>query len=286
MALTAEFDTSRDTKEFAKAPATIETTLNYIVDDGTKVFTITAGPGGQDVRSGGTPDPHRVVLHNGRPIAKNLDLEKHGFRFVRHDTKVADFYDEAEIKRVYYPEMEALIKAESGAKRVVVFDHTLRTADNALRESKKIREVVRRVHNDYTEWSGPQRVRDILPGEADELLNRRFAIIQVWRPIRHPVETNPLAMADARTLAPDDMIIAERRYPDRIGQTYAIRFNPAHKWFWFPRMRREEAYVFKVFDSEKDGRARWTAHTAFDDPTTPPNAHPRESIEIRTLAFF
>jgi hypothetical protein len=286
MALTAEFDTSRDTKEFAKAPATIETTLNYIVDDGTKVFTITAGPGGQDVRSGGTPDPHRVVLHNGRPIAKNLDLEKHGFRFVRHDTKVADFYDEAEIKRVYYPEMEALIKAESGAKRVVVFDHTLRTADNALRESKKIREVVRRVHNDYTEWSGPQRVRDILPGEADELLKRRFAIIQVWRPIRHPVETNPLAMADARTLAPDDMIIAERRYPDRIGQTYAIRFNPAHKWFWFPRIRREEAYVFKVFDSEKDGRARWTAHTAFDDPTTPPNAHPRESIEIRTLAFF
>jgi hypothetical protein len=286
MTLTAEFDTSRDTKEFAKAPATIETTLNYIVDDGTKVFTITAGPGGQDVRSGGTPDPHRVVLHNGRPIAKNLDLEKHGFRFVRHDTKVADFYDEAEIKRVYYPEMEALIKAESGAKRVVVFDHTLRTADNALRESKKIREVVRRVHNDYTEWSGPQRVRDILPGEADELLKRRFAIIQVWRPIRHPVETNPLAMADARTLAPDDMIIAERRYPDRIGQTYAIRFNPAHKWFWFPRIRREEAYVFKVFDSEKDGRARWTAHTAFDDPTTPPNAHPRESIEIRTLAFF
>jgi hypothetical protein len=286
MALTAEFDTSRDTKEFAKAPATIETTLNYIVDDGTKVFTITAGPGGQDVRSGGTPDPHRVVLHNGRPIAKNLDLEKHGFRFVRHDTKVADFYDEAEIKRVYYPEMEALIKAESGAKRVVVFDHTLRTADDELRESKKIREVVRRVHNDYTEWSGPQRVRDILPGEADELLKRRFAIIQVWRPIRHPVETNPLAMADARTLAPDDMIIAERRYPDRIGQTYAIRFNPAHKWFWFPRMRREEAYVFKVFDSAKDGRARWTAHTAFDDPTTPPNAHPRESIEIRTLAFF
>ena len=98
MALTAEFDAAQtskqDTKELAKAPATIETTLNYIVDDGTKVFTITAGPGGQDVRSGGTPDPHRVVLHNGRPIANDLNLEKHGFRFVRHDTKVADFYDE------------------------------------------------------------------------------------------------------------------------------------------------------------------------------------------------
>src|SRR5262245_26909354 len=133
----------------------IETTLNYIADDGSKIFTVTAGPGGQDVRSGGTPDARRVTIRNGR--GKPFELERAGFRFVRHDTKGKDFFDEAEIKRVYYPEMEALIKAESGAKRVVVFDHTLRTADDELRESKKIREVVRRVHNDYTEWSGPQR---------------------------------------------------------------------------------------------------------------------------------
>jgi hypothetical protein len=268
------------------APDTIEATLNYIADDGTKVFTVVATPGGSDARSGGTPDPRRVTIHNGRPHAQDFALERNGFRFLRHDTKVADFFDADEIKRIYYPEMEALIKAESGAKRVVVFDHTLRTADDEQREAKQIREVVRRVHNDYTEWSAPQRVRDILPDEADELLRRRFAIIQVWRPIRHPVETYPLAMADARTLAPNDMIVSERRAPGRIGQTYAIKYNPAHKWYWFPRMRREEAYVFKVFDSEKDGRARWTAHTAFEDPTTPPNARPRESIEIRTLAFF
>ena len=182
--------------------------------------------------------------------------------------------------------MEALIKAESGARRVVVFDHTLRTADDELRESKKIREVVRRVHNDYTEWSAPQRVRDLLPDEAEELLQRRFAIVQVWRPIRHPVETFPLAIADARTISDANMVISERRYPDRVGQTYAITYNPAHTWYWFPRMRREEAYVFKVFDSMKDGCARWTAHTAFEDPTTPPHAQPRESIEIRTMAFF
>ena len=282
MSLTAELGAARDNPE----PSTIEATLNYIVNDGNKVFTIVATPGGSDTRAGGTPDPRRVTIHNGRPHAGDFVLEREGFRFVRHDTGVKDFYDEAEIKRVYYPEMEALIKAQSGARRVVVFDHTLRTADDELRESKKIREVVRRVHNDYTEWSAPQRVRDILPDEAEELLKRRFAIIQVWRPIRHPVETYPLAMADARTLSPDDMVISERHAPGRIGQTYAISYNPEHKWFWFPRMRREEALVFKVFDSEKDGHARWTAHTAFDDPTTPPNARPRESIEIRTLAFF
>jgi hypothetical protein len=272
------------TAELEVAPDSIEATLNYIVDDGKPVFTIVAAPGGSDTRSGATPDPHRVTIHNGR--GKDFELDRNGFRFLRHDTKVADFYDEDEIRRVYYPEMVELIKAQSGAKRVVVFDHTLRTADDELRESKKIREVVRRVHNDYTEWSAPQRVRDILPDEAEELLKRRFAIIQTWRPIRYPVETYPLAMADAQTLSPSDMIISERRAADRIGQTYAIKYNPAHKWYWFPRMRREEAYVFKVFDSLKDGRARWTAHTAFEDPITPPHARPRESIEIRTMAFF
>jgi hypothetical protein len=272
--------------ELDVAPDTIEATLYYIVDDGSQIFTVVATPGGSDARSGGTTDPRRVLIHNGRPQAPDFALERDGFRFVRHDTKIADFFDEEAIKRVYYPEMVDLIKAESGAKRVVVFDHTLRTADKDMREAKKIREVVSRVHNDYTEWSAPQRVRDILPDEAEELLKRRFAIIQVWRPIRHPVETFPLAMADAQTLSPSDMIVSERRAPGRIGQTYAIKFNPKHQWYWFPRMRREEAYVFKVFDSEKDGRARWTAHTAFADPTSPPNAQPRESIEIRTMAFF
>jgi hypothetical protein len=275
-----------ESAELKRPPDQIEATLNYIVDDGSRVFTIVAGPGGTDTRSGGKPDPRRVTIHNGRLQATDFVLERNGFRFVRHDTKMKEFFDEDEIRRVYYPEMEALIKAESGARRVVVFDHTLRTADDESRESKKIREVVRRVHNDYTEWSAPQRVRDILPDEAEQLLQRRFAIIQVWRPIRYPVETYPLAMADAQTLSAADMIVSERRAPTRVGQTYAIKYNPAHKWYWFPHMRREEAYVFKVFDSMKDGRARWTAHTAFEDPTTPPHARPRESIEIRTMAFF
>ncbi len=270
--------------EMDTAPKTIEASLDYINNNGEKIFTETAAPGGTDTRSGGARDPHRVTIHNGRH--RDFVLDHDGFRFVPHDTRVKDFFNEAEVRSTYYAEMEALIKAETGAKRVVVFDHTLRTADDELRAQAKIREVVRRVHNDYTEWSAPQRVRDVLPDEADELLSRRFAIVQVWRPIRHPVETHPLAMCDAASLSLDDMVISERRYPNRIGQTYAITYNPAHDWYWFPRMRRDEAIVFKVFDSAKDGRARWSAHTAFDDPTTPPQARPRESIEIRTFAFF
>jgi hypothetical protein len=267
-------------------PDTIEATLNYHLDTGETPYTFTGGPGSTEMRSSATHDPHRVVIHNGRPVADRMTLERNGFHFRGHDTRMADFFDEAEITRVYYPEMEALIKVETGAARVVVFDHTLRTADDEIREAKKIREVVRRVHNDYTEWSGPQRVRDLLPQEAETLLQRRFAIVQVWRPIRYPVETFPLAICDAVSVDAEDFVVSERRYPNRVGQTYAITYNPAHHWYWFPHMRREEALVFKVFDSAKDGRARWTAHTAFDLPNPAPQARPRESIEIRTIAFF
>ena len=154
------------------------------------------------------------------------------------------------------------------------------------RETQKIRDVVRRVHNDYTEWSGPQRVREIMGEEAEELLRGRFAIIQVWRPINHPVECFPLAICDAQTVKPETLVVNERRYPGRIGQTYGITYDPGQRWYWFPHMRPDEALVFKVYESLKDGRARWTAHTAFEDPTSPPHARPRESIEIRTLAFF
>lgn len=275
-----------DTLEQQTAPSTIEATLNYVVNNGEKIFTYTGEPGSDDKQTSGTRDPHKVTIRNGRGFTGRFALERDGFHFVRHDTRIADFFNEDEVRRVYYPEMEALVKAEIGASRVVVFDHTLRTADDDERASRKIREPVSRVHNDYTEWSAPQRVRDLLPQEADDLLKRRFAIVQVWRAIRNPVETFPLAICDARSLSPDDLVVSERRYPNRVGQTYAITYNPEHAWYWFPLMRRNEALVFKVYDSLRDGRARWTAHTAFEDPTAPPDARPRESIEIRTLAFF
>jgi len=274
------------TAEADAEPAAVQATLNYIVRDGAKIFSYTGGPGSTEVKTGGTPDPRAVTIQNGRLRTDGFSLEQNGFRLVRHETQVKDFYDEDEIRRFYYPEMERLVREETGASRVVVFDHTLRTADDAEREARKIREVVARVHNDYTDWSARQRLRDVLPDEADALLARRFAIVQVWRPIRHPVETFPLAVCDAQSLSSSDLVISERRYPGRIGQTYAVAYNPSHRWYWFPRQRREEAIVFKVFDTEDDGRARFTAHTAFADPTAPDGARPRESIEVRTFAFF
>jgi hypothetical protein len=261
--------------------------IPYTVDTGETLVNETFGPNNiRRKRSGGMQVMQPMSVHDGRAVAAELSLERDGFVFVEHKTAVKDFFDKRELETVYYPEVEALIKKESGASRVVLFDHTLRSGSEDEREEKLVREPVLSAHNDYTEWSGPQRVRDLMGDEAEELLKRRFAIIQVWRAIGKPIETNPLAIANARSVAPEDWLVAERRYPNRVGQTYRLKHNPNHRWFYFPRMRRDEAIVFKVYDSEKDGRARFTAHTSFDDPTTPPGAPPRQSIEARALAFF
>jgi hypothetical protein len=260
--------------------------LAYTIDTGEKPVNETFGPNNIHRREAGLQEQRAVEIRNGRPQVPEFSLDVHGFAFREHRTAVRDFFDAEELKRVYYPEIERLVREVSGAVRVVPFDHTLRSGDEGEREARLVREPVLSVHNDFTDWSGPQRVRDILPDEADRLLAGRFAIIQVWRAINRPIQTNPLAIADARSLASGDLIAAERRYPNRVGETYRISYNAAHRWFYFPQMRRDEALVFKVFDSAQDGRARFTAHTSFNDPNTAPGAPARQSIEMRTLAFF
>ena len=268
------------------AEPSITAGIPYTVNTGEKLVNETFGPNNIRRRKTGAHELRPMRIRDGRPLAGKLSLDEHGFVFVEHRTQVADFFDPQQLKTVYYPEVERLIRDISGASRVVLFDHTLRSGDESEREARLVREPVLSAHNDYTEWSGPQRVRDILPEEAERLLEGRFAIIQVWRAINQPIQSNPLAIADAKSVAPGDLLIAERRYPDRVGQTYRLMYNASHRWYYFPRMRRDEALVFKVYDSAKDGRARFTPHTSFDDPQSPPGAPPRQSIEARALAFF
>ena len=260
--------------------------ITYSIDTGVKPVNETFENGQVIRRRTGATEQRAMRIRDGRPLAPELSLDRNGFVLVDHHTSVADFFDADQIKTVYYPEVERLVREVSGAFRVVVFDHTLRTGDLAEQQARRIREPVLWAHNDYTEWSGPQRVREILGDEAEALLQQRFAIVQVWRAINQPIAVNPLAIADARSVSPRDLIRAERRYPDRVGETYQLAHNPDHRWFYFPSMRRNEALVFKVYDSETDGRARFTPHTSFNDPTSPADAPPRQSIEARTLAFF
>jgi hypothetical protein len=264
----------------------INADIGYAVDTGVKHVNETFEAGQIIRRRTGETEQRQMPIFDGRACAGELSLDTTGFVLVDHPTCVSDFFDAKQLEDVYYPEVERLVAQVSGAERVVVFDHTLRTGDLAEQEARKIREPVLWAHNDYTEWSGPQRLREILPNEAQRLLSHRFAIIQVWRAIDKPIQSNPLALVDARTVSMDDLLAAERRYPHRVGETYQLRYNPTHRWMYFPKMQRDEALVFKVYDSLSDGRARFTPHTSFRDPTTPADAAVRQSIEVRTFAFF
>ena len=268
------------------APDRVEAALTYSRRGAARPLATTAAPGSPTLYPQGETERRTVAIRDARPLAGDLSLDAHGFVLVRHETGVRDFHDGAERARVYDAEIAELVAALSGAVRVLVFDHTLRHGDEAVQRARGLREPVKVIHNDYTDWSGPERVRDLLPGEAPALLERRFAIIQVWRPMQPVVLRHPLAICDARTIAAGDLIPTERRHPHRIGEIYHLAHNPAHRWHYVPALRHDEAIVFKTYDSATDGRARFTAHAAFDDPATPPDAPPRESIEARALAFF
>ena len=270
----------------ADAVDTFEATFTYLVDTGEKPVTYVNMPE-EEKNNPGTYEtrPHRVK--DARPMADSLDLDREGFSLAPHETRVTDFYDEDQLENIYKPELERLVMKETGAKRVIVFDLTLRAQDEEIRKARSVRSPVKRVHNDYTVRSAPRRVRDLLPAdEAEDLLTRRFAIINVWRPLFGPLESKPIALLDARSIAPDDLISTERRAKDRIGEVQHVTFNPDHLWYYFSRQLLDETVLIKCYDSETDGRARFAAHTAIDDPNTPPNARPRESIEARTFAFF
>ena len=229
---------------------------------------------------------HQIMVHDARPINADLTLDREGFVLLHHQTAAKDLYDEAIITSVYYPECERLMREATGAKRVVAFDHIVRNAARAAIKGSGIKMPAGRVHNDYTAWSAPQRVRDLMGDEAEELLRHRFAINNVWRPLAGPLRRSPLALCDAGTLEMENLVASELRYPDRTGETYAVTYNPNQRWYYFPEMQPDEALLIRCFDSARTGPARFSAHGAFDDPRTPADAPPRESIEVRTLVFF
>ncbi|HJQ60066.1 MAG TPA: CmcJ/NvfI family oxidoreductase [Vineibacter sp.] len=258
--------------------------LNYLVRTGERPYAYQYEPPPGVPQRSGHYAPQVMPVYDARALAEPATLDKHGFELRIAGTAVTDFADDAAIHGSYYPEVEQLVKKATGANRVVVFDHNVRLGANDRPDG--IREPVRRMHNDYTLKSAPQRVRDLMGAEADSLLRHRYAFINLWRPLREPVLASPLAICDAHSIELDDFIASELRYRDRVGETYGVAHNPRHRWYYYPRMRRHEALFLKCFDSATDGRARFTAHGAFDDPTTPPGASPRQSIEARTIAFF
>ncbi len=268
-------------------PQAVEAPLRYLINLDVKPVSHNPPPGGGLPRRDGNYDDVTVTVADARAAARDFSLDREGFELVHHESAVSDFYDDDEVRAVYYPEVERLLKQATGASRVFVFDHTRRADGGGVEGARAERAPVRLVHNDYTETSGPRRVRELLgDAEADELLKRRFAEINVWQPIRGPVKSSPLALVDAGSIAPGDLVTVDLVYEDRTGEIYHGLYNPDHRWFYFPDMETDEAVLIKCFDSATDGRSRFSLHTGFDDPTTPANAPPRESIETRALLFF
>jgi hypothetical protein len=261
--------------------------LNYLAPTEGKPRTYAYDPPPGEPKSTALPEPHNVPIFDARLIASSLSLDLEGFALVRQPTAVRDFYDDKQIRDVYYPAAEAFLKATLKADRVFIFDHTVRKRVEGSADIRGggPRQPATRVHVDQTDVSGANRVREHLPEEADELLKGRVQVINLWRPIRGPLRDAPLAMCDGQTVASGDLIASDLIYPNRSGETYSVKYNPNHRWFYIPEMTADEALLLKCYDSATDGRTRFGPHTAFIDPTTPADATPRESIELRTLVF-
>jgi hypothetical protein len=229
----------------------------------------------------GSDDPHTVLIEDARGREPEFTLDRNGFTLIKAPTAVRNFYDSDEIKSVYYPEVERLLRHTLGASRVVVFDHNVRNGGRG-----DLPQPSRRVHSDHTVNSARRRVRENMGAEAEALLRHRFGIVNVWRPIRGPVLDSPLALCDARTFTDDDLIASDLVYHHVRGETSSVEFKPGHRWYYFSEQQADEVILIRVHDSANDGRARLSFHTSFENPLAPADAPPRESIEVRTLVFF
>lgn len=236
-----------------------------------------------------------MSIRDSRPIARQLRLDEHGFELHARRSPFTDFYDEAAVRERYYPEVESVMKALTGALAVIVFDHNVRSAVRAARGEPGVRVPVDSAHNDYTEQSGPKRRREILEAAGrTELADRHFAFVNLWRPIVGPVLDNPLAVCDARSVSPGDLVATDIHHfgegnletPRHSGQIYSLRHNPAHRWFYASAMQTDELLLLKNFDSRAGAHARFMPHTGFNNPACPKDFIPRESIEARTLIVF
>ena len=267
---------------------TVRAVLNYTRNTGVRPVNYTFEPPPGVPRNSGEIDARTVTINDARRV-NGPKLDVSGFELLDHRSSLTDwdsFRDAERVEAVDYPEVTAALLKHTGADKVVLFDHTLRDSTVAPGHGE-LREAVRRVHDDQTLDSAPRRVvKHLPPDEAQWRLKRRFAIINFWRPIGGPVLQTPLAVCDARTIEPKDLMASDLVYPDWTGETYSVAFNPRHRWYWYPRQTPQEATLLKVYDSATDGRARLTAHTAFEDPSSAPNAPPRRSIEIRAMVFW
>ncbi len=261
--------------------------LNYLVYTGEKPVYV-ASKGGADAALSISARFEAVEcdILDARALDPAPALDKQGFQLEPLPTSVPDFYQFERVKEAYEAEITPLLLRCTGASSALIFDHTLRSDAPEVRGEHATREPATVIHNDYSDASAEKRLRDLVgDAAAEQHLVNRYAIVNVWRSINHPVERAPLACCDASTIAPGDLVASERRAAERVGELELVVNNAAHRWYYFDEMQRDEVLLIKTFDSSVDV-ARRSVHSAFENPLAGADAPPRESIESRALLFY
>jgi len=270
-------------------PTAVDATLDYLQRADRKPVTYMLAPPGGHTWDTGYYASTPVTIREGRSLADAPALDREGFQLCSAPSAMASFAERDAIQRVYYGEMEELARAVTGADRAIVFDHLVRRRDPGTLAPFGARDGRRpstatRVHCDFTPSSARRRLAIELDAHGIRSVGRH-AIVNLWRTTRLPVLDAPLAVCDARTVQPGDLVAADIVYPTRTGEIFEVVHNPAHAWTYFHGMQFDEVLLFKQYDS-CDGMPRFTPHAAFAHPDTPPGTPPRESIEIRCLLIY
>ncbi len=265
-------------------------TLSFIVPQETKPFFHSTALTGSEAKLFFEIEDVEVEVADMRAIKDKLSIDREGFELQQDVTEVEDLYDDAAVETDYHAEISALLTERFGASQVAIFDVTRRSDGTAGAENPDgLRKPATRVHVDYTVKSGPQRAKDVLGEDEYERLielGARILQVNVWRPITGPVESSPLALADASSLAEEELVATDQVFADRVGEIYQVAYGPGQRWYYASEMARDEVILIKGWDSIDDGRAHFTPHGAFELPESKPNAAPRESIEVRTFVVI
>ncbi|MEO0600427.1 MAG: CmcJ/NvfI family oxidoreductase [Myxococcota bacterium] len=294
-----------------------------------RVKTVRDADGSDAGTEGVIPDPRTVPVRDARQLAEAATLGGQGCQVVVRPPPVVDFYDHQAVIRTYYPSCQAIVAEAPGAPHGFAFDHNVRSASQQqaatrIRGGQQVQGPAHVVHGDYTLTSAPMRLRQLTSppsgndtlrsvlGDSEALIaadlaeraiaEGRFAFVNVWRNIADtPVRTHPLALCDARTVEPEDLVVFEIHYADRIGENYFAKASARHRWLYWPGLVRDEALLIQQWDSagalarsrgthsdasEPGEPCTFSFHSAFEDPTTPPDAPDRTSIEVRLVALW
>ncbi|MES2603455.1 MAG: CmcJ/NvfI family oxidoreductase [Pseudomonadota bacterium] len=262
-------------------PHQIKTTIRYVVKGERSIFY----PADRD-KSYWPADDHEMTLTDARPLQDQLSIARNGFALINHHTAMKNFFDTAELERVFYPEMIELAKQLNGAVHAIAFGPVARSDDP---DSKQGRLPAFGAHVDYGRRTIEEMARPLLGDKADYWLSKRVVLMNFWRPITTVYRT-PLALCDASSVLLSDLHDSEIRGglddPNRAPlYGFNLSYNPQHRWYYVKQMRPDEVFAFKLYDSDST-RPQFTGHTAFADPETPDNAPPRQSMEIRTISFI